>query len=137
MARPTQPDPDLLCSRAGGPLGFWADGGRALVLLALLALASIVAGWGTGSARDGNRDGLSADDSRPYQATFTVLSARIEADHPHLTGTDTGPVLSSPAAPVPGGPLVVAVRPAVPGWTGTRAGHAARMPTGPPSVLST
>lgn len=136
MTHFAHPGPDLPAARTSGPMGLWTGRAKALVLLALLALAGALAGWGTASAGDGGREGPAADNTRPLQATVTVNAARVEADYPDLTGADTGPVLAAKPVSPPGVPRMVAPHPTLHGRTATRAGHAARMPTGPPPLLS-
>lgn len=145
MSDPVPPVPDLAPPRSRGRLSQWSDRVKALLLLSLLAVAGALSGLGMpGAEAERVRDGLSAGGNPRTslaEVPATVLSAPDrEQARPDPTGDGNPPRLALPAAavsPVTAQELAVAVRRPATNATGPRrAGHAARMPTGPPAGLS-
>lgn len=140
----THPGPPLPRSR--GRIGQWSDRVKALALLVMLAMAGALAGvGGAGGEGDRVRDGLSAGASgiraALAEAPVPLLSGGDETRRPDAAGGGDGPAPKALAAVPPWGPVAVAADvpafpPHPPGLASARAGHAARMPTGPPAGLS-
>lgn len=144
MTDSVTPHPDLADPRPRGVIGYWSDRVKALALLVLLACAGVLAGLGAGEgdrARDGvttSGAGLRASLS---DAPASLQSAPGEQRRADLSGGDDTPptnivAASPPRAPVPVSLDASAYPLAVTRPASARAGHAARMPTGPPNGLS-
>lgn len=139
MTDPAHPHPDLADPHPRGAIGQWSDRVKALALLVLLACAGVLAGLGAGEG-DRARDGVTATGAglraTLSDAPASKLSAPGEQRRDDLSGGDDAP----PAKIVAASPPRVSVSfdaavfpPVVPGPVAARAGHAARMPTGPPT----
>lgn len=144
MTNPPLPVPEILPPpRPRGRLGQWSDRVKALLLLSLLAVTGALAGLGTpGAEAERVRDGLSTGGTL-RAALAEVPAALVQADReqacPDLAGGDPPPGKALPPQ-TPGASLAL---PVVVAWADVadpvpfaRAGHAARMPTGPPARLS-
>ncbi|MFV3127714.1 hypothetical protein [Niveispirillum sp. KHB5.9] len=126
-----------------GRLGQWSDRVKALLLLSLLAMAGAMAGLGgSGGEAERVRDGLSAGGSLRAalaEAPAVLSQGEREQARPDLSGGDAPAKALPDAVPaLPPYPVAVAIIAAGPAGDvpHPRAGHAARMPTGPPAGLS-
>jgi len=144
MIDPIAPHPDLADPRPRGAIGHWSDRVKALALLVLLACAGVLAGLGAGEG-DRAREGLTASGAglraTLSDAPASKLSPPGEQRRADLSGgDDTSPAkivaATPPWVPVPVSRDASAYPPAATGSVVLRAGHAARMPTGPPTRLS-
>lgn len=143
MINPPPSVTDLMPPRSRGRLGQWSDRVKALLLLSLLAVAGALAGLGTpGAEAERVRDGLSAGGTL-RAALAEVPAALVQADRkparPDLAGGDAPPAKVLPTqTPVSGvvTPVSLTCAGADDPVNPPRAGHAARMPTGPPAGLS-
>lgn len=144
MTDPTHPHPDLADLRPRGAIGQWSDRVKALALLVLLACAGVLAGLGGGEG-DRAREGLTT--SGPgLRATLSETPATLaalpdEQRHVDLSGGDDPPPAKVVAVSLPWLLFPVTLNRAplsqvIVGPAMARAGHAARMPTGPPTELS-
>lgn len=144
MTDPVHPHSDLADLRPRGTIGQWSDRVKALTLLVLLACAGVVAGL-SGGEGDRAREGLTA--SGPgLRATLSEAPAALAAlpdgqRRADLSGGDDPPPVKIVAASPPWMPVPVALDrsslpPVIMGPVMARAGHATRMPTGPPAGLS-
>lgn len=144
MTDPVAPHPDLADPRPRGAIGHWSDRVKALALLVLLACAGVLAGLGAGEG-DRARDGLAASGAglraTLSDAPASLLSAPDDQRRADLSGGDDRPPAKVVAATPPWAPVPVSLGapsypPAARGPVVPRAGHTARMPTGPPARLS-
>ena len=144
MTDPIAPHSDLADMRPRGAISHRSDRVKALALLVLLACAGVLAGLGAGEG-DRARDGVTATGAG-LRATLSdapapKLAAAGEQRRSDLSGGDDTPPVKIVAASPPWAPLPVSLDaaslpPAFSGAVSVRAGHAARMPTGPPTRLS-
>lgn len=144
MTHPMPSGPDLVPTpRPRGRLGQWSDRVKALLLLSLLAVAGALAGVGApGAAAERARDGLSVGGTMRAFLTETpaaLVQGNREQAHPDLAGGDPPPAKLLPHSIAADGFFApgeaIRARPHDPVKL-VRAGHAARMPTGPPAGLS-
>lgn len=144
MTDPVTSHPDLADPRPRGVIGHWSDRVKALALLVLLACAGVLAGLGAGEG-DRARDGLTASGAglraTLSDAPASKLSVPGEQRRSDLSGGDDTPPAKIVAANPPWTPMPVSLGSsslplAFSGSVSVRAGHAARMPTGPPNGLS-
>ncbi|MGQ3046290.1 MAG: hypothetical protein ACT6Q8_12465 [Niveispirillum sp.] len=144
MTDPAHPHPDLADPRPRGAIGQWSDRVKALALLVLLACAGVLAGLGGGEG-DRAREGLTASGpglrTTLSEAPATLAALPDEQRRADLSGGDDPPPAKFVAASPPWMPVPVALDksslpPVIMGPAMARAGHAARMPTGPPAGLS-
>lgn len=144
MINPTNPVPDLMPPpRSRGRVGQWSDRMKALLLLSLLAMAGALAGLGTpGAEAERVRDGVSSGGTLRAalaEAPAALVQADREQSRPDLAGGDPPPAKALPPHAPDGGlvaPVIVVWSDIADPVPPPRAGHAARMPTGPPAGLS-
>lgn len=144
MTHALQPVPDPPPPRHRGRIGQWSDKVKALALLVLLAVAGGVMGL-PGAEAERPRDGMSAGGPAARAALPDTSIAPLATDQerrlPAAAGGDDGPmpqVLAGavPSLPVRRLPAASPIRLDEPARPPARAGHEARMPTGPPVRLS-
>lgn len=144
MIDPAPMHPEIAALRPRGTIGQWSDRVKTLALLMLLACAGVLAGLGGGEG-DRAREGLTASGAG-LRATLSEAPAALAAPpedqrRADLSGGDDTPpskvvAASPPWMPVPVSADASSLLPTFTGPAMVRAGHAARMPTGPPAGLS-